>query len=315
MIKKTIALLLVLSMCFSLASVAFAAEAEQESDTNKEALAHVNSEDSRETVKGDFHSNLGQMELHLNEYQVLKNLSDEYVEAKENNTLSESKFAEMSEEEIETIEDYQGYFSDKVEMLQGWTDEQLQSAGYTEAQIYTIRNFDGSEASMMSLASDCKVNAQLKSYNNSASGSSATVLVWFNWTGIHSNNFNDIFALVWSSPFKEVSSSGYVKYKNYENARTLTVNHSPAPKGLYGSYIEFPKYKIVTHDGTYYITGGSMTLNLSANANVLDFTAYCEYGYTHLNPNPGFSLDGSGLGVSISFDVGISTLDSARVNN
>lgn len=259
--------------------------------------------------------NLGTMELHLNEYQVLRKLSEEYEEAKADNTLSESKFAEMSTEEIEAIEDYRGYFSDRAELLQSWTDKQLQSAGYTEEQIDIVRNFDGSEASMMSLASDCTVKARLLSYSHSSKGSSAEVIAWFNWSGIHSNNFKDIFAIVWSSPFKEVSSSGYVKYKNYDTTLIKKINYEPEPEGLYGSCIIFPKYKSVTHEGTYYITGGSMTLNLSSNANVADFTAYCEYGYTNLNINPGFSIDGSGLGVSISFSSGISTIGKYRVSN
>lgn len=309
--KKFVTLALALVMACSLAIPAGATEVSDVSENIADAPQSICFNAQMKGADG----NLGQMELHLNEYQILRKLSEEYEEAKADNTISGSKFAEMSTEEIEAIEDYQEYFSDRVDLLQSWTDKQLQSAGYTEEQIDIVRNFDGSEASMMSLASDCTVKANLVSYSHSSKGSSAKVIAWFNWKGIHSNNFKDIFALVWSSPFKEVSSSGYVKYKDYDTTLTKKINHKPEPEGLYGSCIIFPKYKSVTHEGTYYITGGSMTLTLSSNADVLDFTAYCEYGYTHLNINPGFSVDGSGVGVSISFNSGISTIGKYRVNN
>lgn len=248
----------------------------------------------------------------FNEYQVLKTLNREYLEMKEHSTLGNSKFSTMSQEDINMIENYQDYFSEKVEMLQSWTDEELASMGYTEKQISTIRNYDGSEASMSSLSSDCKVTTKLTSYSNSASGSSATILTWFNWSGVHSNFFNDIFAVVWSAPFNATTTSGYVKYKNPKTTHIKTYNHKPGIKGLYGSYIKFPKCKTITHQGTFYVTGGSMTINLRANGNIKDFTAYSEYGYTSLNISPSVSYPGA---LSIAFSSGTSCIASDRTNN
>lgn len=111
----------------------------------------------------------------VNEYDLLKELNEDYQEAIENNTIQSSQFSEMDEKELDLIVNYQDYFDEQAKLLQTWTDEQLQFMGYTEEQIETIRNYSGSEVERASISSDCSVKAVVESYTHSSSGSKATV--------------------------------------------------------------------------------------------------------------------------------------------
>lgn len=254
----------------------------------------------------------------VNEYDLLKELKEEYQEAMENNTIQSSQFSEMDEKELDLIVNYQDYFDEQAKLLQTWTDEQLRFMGYTEKQIETIRNYSGSEVERASISSDCSVRIALESYTHSSSGSKATVKAWFNWSGVHSNMYDDIYAAVWSEPFNVASTSGYIKYKNPDKGYTKQYDKTPKVEGLRGLYMTFPKCKTIYHSespsfaGTYYVTGGAMTINLTAHANVLDFTAYSKYGYGKSKTTPTVSFP---AGFSINFSSHVDDLGQARTDN
>lgn len=59
----------------------------------------------------------------VNEYDLLKELNEDYQEAIENNTIQSSQFSEMDEKELDLIVNYQDYFDEQAKLLQTWTDE------------------------------------------------------------------------------------------------------------------------------------------------------------------------------------------------
>ena len=75
----------------------------------------------------------------VNEYDLLKELNEDYQEAIENNTIQSSQFSEMDEKELDLIVNYQDYFDEQAKLLQTWTDEQLQFMGYTEERFEIIQ--------------------------------------------------------------------------------------------------------------------------------------------------------------------------------
>lgn len=254
----------------------------------------------------------------VNEYDLLKELNEDYQEAIENNTIQSSQFSEMDEKELDLIVNYQDYFDEQAKLLQTWTDEQLQFMGYTEEQIETIRNYSGSEVERASISSDCSVKAVVESYTHSSSGSKATVKAWFNWNGVHSNMFDDIYAVTWDYPLMEKSSSAYVKYKNPDKGYIKQYDKTPKVEGLRGASITFPKCKTIYHSespsfaGTYYISGGAITVNVEAKANVLDFVVYSKYGYGRSAVTPSVTFP---AGAGISFSSSVDEIGEARGNN
>lgn len=244
----------------------------------------------------------------INEYQLLKGLNKEYNEKKQAGSLKNSKFENMSDEAIRVIENYKESYSKKIKDLQSKRPEELKFFNYTDSQIEAIYSFDGSEEMLMAAASTCTVSGDFNSFNPSSSGTTAQLIMQFRWSGIQSNWFDDLFAVTWSAPFNAVSLSGYVEYKNADYDY-LTITHSPGAEGLYGSYIQFPKYKDISGKAPYYLTAGSMIINLKSNTLVQDITGYSEYGYTYISISPTVTFDGN---LGISFSTGTSTAGSHR---
>lgn len=239
----------------------------------------------------------------VNEYDLLKELNEDYQEAIENNTIQSSQFSKMDEEKLDLIVNYQDYFDEQAKLLQTWTDEQLRFMGYTEKQIQTIRNYSGSEVERASISSDCSIRVVVESYTHSPSRSKATIKAWFNWNGVHSNAHDDIYAVTWDYPLMEKSSSAYVKYKNPDKGYIKKYDVEPDVEGLRGASILFPKCKTIYHSespsfaGTYYISGGAITVNVEAHTNVFDFAVCSKYGFgmTAFTPSVTFP---AGAGIS-----------------
>lgn len=245
----------------------------------------------------------------INEYQALKDLNEEYNKNEQDGLLEKSKFATMPNETINAIKNYKDVYSDKIKGLQTLSKEQLEFFNYTDSQIEAINSFDGSEEMIMLAASTCDVYGDFNSFNPSSRGTTAQLIMAFRWNGVQSNWFDDIFAVAWSSPLNPTSLSGYVEYKN-ASYESMTYNHTPIADSLYGSYIKFPKYKNISGKEPFYVSGGSMILNLKSNGYVADVTGFAKYGYTSITlTGAGVSFPGS---LSISFSNGVTTMDSHR---
>nr|WP_312576494.1 hypothetical protein [Sedimentibacter sp.] len=243
----------------------------------------------------------------INEYQSLKVANKEYNELKKNGLLKKSRFDNMPEETIYAIENYKEVYTDKIKKLQSRSVEELKNLDYNDSQIKAIQSFNGSEEMLLQASSTCDVTGGFRNYTHSSSGTSIKLIVEFRWEGLASNWFDDIFAVAWSSPMKVTSSTGSVLYKDTYGIDSKTYTHNPAAGGLYASYIKFAKAKNIDNKG-YYVSSGSMIIQLSATTNQVDIVGYAEYGYTYISINPSVSFDG----LSIGFSTGTSTMDSVR---
>ncbi len=238
--------------------------------------------------------------ISFNEYEYLKQLNEEYVEAKQNDTLdSHEYFKNLTEEELHIIENYKQEYSDKIYELKEWKIEELKNVNYNEEQIKAIKTFDGSEEKLILAGTTVTVEVGFVNLNYSSSGTTVDLIAAFNSEGIQSNWFKDIFAVVWSSPLTVVFESGHLRYDT-KFGQTVTLDQDLS-SGLYNRDMDFYKY----HDGpgtdTYYLHSGSIIISLSSNTTVLDLATHAAYGYTTLNITPSVTYPG---GISIVFSSG-----------
>lgn len=249
--------------------------------------------------KGDFHAS-------FNEYELLKQVNEEYQKSKkEQSSGSDSKFNNLSAEEIYMIENYMEAYSNKIYDLKEWEIEELQEVGYNNEQINAIKTFDGSEEKMALAATTVDVDVGFRNLNHSTSGTTVDLIAAFNANGISSNWFRDLFVVVWSTPLTVKSNSGCVGYVN-RYGQKIYIEHTPRPNTLYGREIEFYKNSDGPGSDHYYIDAGSIILGLKSNTYVYDFATYASYGYTYLNISPSANVSYGGSGLGISFIIGMS---------
>lgn len=244
----------------------------------------------------------------INEYEALKNINQEYTMLKSRGLLENSQFSDMDSETIDSIINYKEIYSDKIYQLKKLSLEDLKEFNYSDSQIDAIKSFDGSEEKLMLASSSCTIYGDFNSFNPSYSGTTAELIMGFNWQGVPSNLCKDIFAVTWSSPFNCVSAEGYVTYKR-PDYNTKTIYIQPEAGGLYGSSIKFLKYHDEGPNKVGYVQSGSMILNLKSNTYVADITGYAEYGYSSITIEPSVSFGGD---LSISFSGNTRVLDTHR---
>lgn len=249
---------------------------------------------------------IGYSETTFNEYELLRQLNAEYNKAKKNNLLTSGKFNSFSEDELLAIDNYKQEYSNKIYELKKWEIESLKAVGYTDEQIKAIKAFDGSEEMMILAATTVKVGAGFRNLVRNSTGTTVDLIVDFNAQGIASNNYKDIFAVVWSPPLTVVSTEGTLRYVNDLN-KNYYEYPTPAASGVYARDIKFKKYS-GTGLHPYYIHSGSMIISLRSNTKIYDFAAYAAYGYTSISINPSVSYPG---GLAITFSVGTTTAGSA----
>lgn len=259
------------------------------------------------TMSGSVYAQSQISKVKINEYQVLKDANEEYNELKKNGSLKDSKFADFSEDSIYVIENYKEVYTEKIKDLQSKSIEVLKNFNYNDSQIEAIKSFDGSEEMMMLAASTCTVTGGFTNYTHGSDGTTIKLIAEFWWEGLSPNWFSDIFPVAWSSPMKVDSSVGYVKYKDTYGIDSEVFTHSPEPGGLYMSYMVFAKSKTIDQKG-YYVSNGTMIIDLSASTDEVDIAGFADYGYTYISVSPGVSFDG----VSFSFTTGTSSMDTDR---
>jgi hypothetical protein len=259
------------------------------------------------TMSGSIYAQNKISTVKINEYQVLKDANEEYNELKKNGSLTDSKFADYSKDSIYVIENYKEVYTEKIKDLQSKSIEVLKNFNYNNSQIEAIKSFDGSEEMMMLAASTCTVTGGYRNYTHGSNGTTIKLIAEFRWEGLSPNWFSDIFPVAWSSPMKVDSSVGYVKYKDTYGLNPKTFTHSPKAGGLYMSYMVFDKSKNIDQKG-YYVSDGSMIIELSASTDEVDIAGFADYGYTYISITPTVSFDG----MSFSFSKGTTSMDTDR---
>lgn len=233
-----------------------------------------------EGIKKEDNLNFITEKIIINEYEVLKELNKEYNYAKEKNELSINEtFNKFTAEDILMIENFKDEYLDKIYGLKSWNLGDLKRAGYTEEQIDAIKNFDGSERMLIQASTRIHVDIGFRNLVRSNSRTTVDLISSFNCYGlVQSNWFNDIFTVVFNTPFSVSRRTATLRYYRPENQSNSYTYPTVLNNGLYGVEIKFPKY----HDssGAHYIHSGSIVLGLTSNSYVFDLQALAKYGYT-----------------------------------
>ncbi len=206
-------------------------------------------------------------------------------------------------------EDLISSYKEKIyDLKNNWTEQELKNVGYRVDQIFAIKNFDGSEDMLRRSATEVTVNIDFTDVviddESRKEKTNAKLIADFYCEGIQSNWFDDIFAVAWSNPLTIKSKTGSLKYTNRYGEDKYYYNLTPKNDGdIYGLKLVFSKYK--NGSPAYYISGGSMVIELKSNTVVYDMAALASYGYSSLSISPSFTISKDGLSISISFSSGV----------
>jgi len=232
----------------------------------------------------------------INEYSLLKELSNEA-----NDSLKKKGY---SESDIDKIRNYSEEYSEHIQELKNFSESQLLEDGYTEEQVEGIYNFSGEEDEIMRLASSVTITLPIDYVKKGTSGTTARFTAKFYWNGVPVIKTTDILAVSWND-WSLSSSSSYILYKKVgSTAATTGTGTLVNPSGILsgGRGYKFPMTKV---DNSYYADRGEFTYSLSSTVSNKTLSIYAAYGHSSISVQPSFSIPGYG---SISFSYGTSTI-------
>ena len=232
----------------------------------------------------------------INEYSLLKELSNEANDSLEKKGYSKS--------DINKIRNYSDEYIEHIQELKNFSESQLLEDGYTEEQVEGIYNFSGEEDDIMPLSSSVKITLPIDYVKKSTSGTTARFTAKFYRNGVPLVKTTDILAVSWND-WTLNSSSSYILYKKVGSTATTTgtgTRVNPSGTQSSGRGYKFPMTKI---DNSYYADRGEFTYSLSSTVSNKTLSIYAAYGHSTISVQPSFSIPGYG---SISFNYGTSTI-------
>lgn len=247
----------------------------------------------------------------INEYESLTKMYEEL----NNNIFRNSendKLNKLSKEDINFINNYKEIYVKNIKALNELSDLQLQNLNYNDNQIDAIRNFDGTEKSMLRASATVDVVAKFTTFVRTENKTIANVRFEFEWNGRPIGFGDDIFAVAWSGPYKETSSRGRLTYKHNENNTYKYIDGYVKPEGVYGSSMSFKKYIKDWNPNDHHIESGYINVDLRSDTKVMDTIIYAEYGYNTLGVTPSVSIGGGGVSPSMTFSWSVKSIGRDR---
>jgi len=218
-------------------------------------------------------------------------------------------------QEIQNIKNYKELYVGHIEELNSLSTETLKEHGYTDGQIYDIRNFTGAESQIARIGATLTLQVNITSLKYDGQYTRGTIIYSWLWNGIPEFKMKDIVAFGWNDWIVETQRSN-VSYMNI-----LTGNYTYNKSATYeaenvqtrGAAHKFS----VSEDNNYSYakTGdGSFTVKSDVQARK-DMYLYASYGHSEIVASaPSFSVGTSGAGLSISYSFGVSTIASVNKN-
>ena len=203
----------------------------------------------------------------INQYLLLKN---EYNITKSRYMLSETHSNAVKLNKAAKDIDC---FKNRIYELKGKSREELKRYKYTNSQIDSKNNYDGTEEVTVKASSKMKfgVKKNILSYDAKTGLSTVKATVSFSWNGTPEDYGNDSFAMAYEADnnhiFKEVSFvTSSLKYKEFKSSKSVkTWTKSAINKGdqdVIGSYgwsfplkVKGDQYYACLYDGSFSITG------------------------------------------------------------
>lgn len=229
----------------------------------------------------------------MNEYELLKSLSSE-----SRDTLRQMGY---TVNQISEIKNLRSAYADHLEEISHYDRAALENLGYTEAQIDTLQNFDGSESQIMSLAATMNFDLSIDyvTWSSTDNRTNARVYYKFDWNGVPLVKKNDLVAVSWN----DWTINGKISYITYVpvngtgtseiRAATYVANNGPTAMG--GAF----KFPMLINNSANWAKSGYGIFTLYYNNYRKDLSTYAAYGHSTVRVVPTFSIPGYG---SISFD-------------
>ena len=229
-------------------------------------------------------------------------------------------YISLSDEELLEI----GYSKDDIEYLRNFdykealleraqmSDEQLSVLGYSEEEATLVQSYDGSDDIETYALAKISISSSL----STASSQRFKIYFWWSWSSCPVWLGTDMIAVVWAgtnssgSPMNvAVSKSQYDTYQNVTYYDTYT-KKSITEKKTFSFNNEYgaasSSFSMGYNYGDGYMrwaTKGSGYVTVSAVAGSLyELLMRFEYGHTYMSGSPSFSVSGTSLSPSISFN-------------
>lgn len=241
----------------------------------------------------------------VNEYELLKSLSTE-----SNDTLHQMGY---TVNQISKIKNLRSAYADHLEEISHYDRAALKNLGYTDIQIDTLQNFDGSESQIMALAATLNFDLSIDYVTWSAADNrtNARLCYEYEWNGIPLIKINDAVAVSWNdwTINGKISYITYVQVNGSGNsqlqAATYVANNGSAAMG--GGF----RFPMLINNSSHWAKSGYGIFTLYYNNYRKDLSAYAVYTHYTVSATPSFSIPGYG---SISFNKSIDYLAEAWVD-
>lgn len=260
-------------------------------------------------------ANAAGVDANQDTYTVISTTTmNEYTMIKDFQNQSDSQLAEngWSAEEITELREFD--YEEELELRATKDASILNSMGYTDDQINTLKTFTGSETEQQMMALGASVTITLSAgsqHGHNASSSWAVYSAHWLWSTKPLFNGTDIPAIAWSEGFYLDTTSNQYTY--------CTINYDlDAPNGTYygtqyaavtpnlnlGASANVP---MITYVGDVYGTTewareGWLGVKLTKQANVPEMAVQAAYGHSTITfaPSVSFGITGGTIGIDFS---------------
>ena len=197
--------------------------------------------------------------------------------------------------------------------------EELRAANYTDSQIKSIQNYDGSDEMTRAASSTItrnKTQFLIKKYNSSTDRTNAKVYITYTMNGVPSPNLRATIAAGLNDGgnwFDSAKGNLVVKYRSYynggyhyteDNLIGRTASNSTGARNF--------DFELHHNINGYAYYGNTLTLNFEASRQGRIQVVTCVNSFSRITVGPssaGFSLSVSGLSFSISGGISRQTID------
>ena len=241
----------------------------------------------------------------VSEYEVIANLA-----RRSSNDLIDAGY---SLQEIQNIKNYKELYVEHIGELNNLSTEVLKEHGYTNSQIYDIRNFTGAESQIARVGATVTLQVNITSLKYDGNYTRGTVIYSWLWNGVPEFKMKDIVAFAWNDWSVEAQRSN-VSYMNIQTGKYID-NH-PATYTEENVQTMGAAHRFnVSEDNNYsYAKTGDGSFSVKSDVHARkDMYLYASYGHSEILASaPSYSVSTSGSSLSISFSLGVSTVASVN---
>lgn len=241
----------------------------------------------------------------INEYDLIKNISEEYSENFQEYGLDSQQYKD--------ILNYKDIYRKHINELNKLTDNSLKNNGYDDQQISIIRSFTGSEDEMSRIGASVTIKASTSGFKYDGDYTRGTLKYTWSWSGVPVFKTQDMLAVSWNG-WDVTSNVGYADYYGINSGNIYTTKAATYTEDGNGTEGAAHKFKMAIEDNYYYAKDGGGTFTVKSDTHAKkDFYYYMEYGHSQITVSgPSFTVGTGGGSGSISFSFGTQAVATAK---